>query len=153
MFRLSRILCAWLAAATTAASVTEELCGDKEREEYPVLCRMIQRVADEPERVAGDLFDFSREVGLLIEPIEGVGEELSTGVVAERFLRTEESGNMPVVLAHGMGDSCFNSGMQSLTKYASQLLGDVYGTCIPTGDSQHEDTINGYFKVRNCCVG
>lgn len=119
-----------------------------------MLCRMIQRVADDPERVAGELFEFSREVGWLVEPIVGVSGDLSAASVPKRSLKSKESGgDMPVVLAHGMGDSCFNSGMQSLTKFASQLLGDVYGTCIPTGDSQHEDTVNGYFKVRKCIVG
>lgn len=27
-----------------------------------------------------------------------------------------ESGGLPIVVAHGMGDSCFNSGMKSITK-------------------------------------
>lgn len=56
------------------------------------------------------------------------------------------SANARFACFEGMGDSCFNDGMQSLTKFASQLLGGVYGTCIPTGDNLHEDTINGYFK-------
>ncbi len=43
-----------------------------------------------------------------------------------------------------MGDSCFNSGMISLTARVSQTTG-TYATCIPTGDNLHEDTINGYF--------
>ena len=135
-----------MAVVTTAASA-EELCSDKEREDHPVLCRMVERVSEEPERLAEELMDFSREAGLLVEPIASLGDDISA--VTERYLRTEANSDdqVPVVLAHGMGDSCFNNGMQSLTKYASQLLGDVYGTCIPTGDSQHEDTINGYFKV------
>ena len=43
-----------------------------------------------------------------------------------------------------MGDSCFNSGMISITSRVSQITG-TYATCIPTGDNKHEDTINGYF--------
>jgi palmitoyl-protein thioesterase len=42
--------------------------------------------------------------------------------------------------------------MQSLTKHTAKLLGDVYGTCVPTGDTQHEDTINGYFLDMNSSV-
>lgn len=69
---------------------------------------------------------------------------------------------LPVVLAHGMGDSCFNSGMQHITRTIAQWLGvaggdnndkddkddngvGVYTVCIPTGPTQAEDTKNGYF--------
>ena len=48
-----------------------------------------------------------------------------------------------------MGDSCFNSGMINIGKHTSSLLSDddenVYVTCIGTGDTQAEDTKNGYF--------
>ncbi len=50
---------------------------------------------------------------------------------------------MPVVLAHGMGDSCFNPGFRSVTKLVGAHLG-VYSTCIPTGGNWIEDTINGF---------
>jgi len=51
---------------------------------------------------------------------------------------------LPTVLAHGMGDSCFNAGMQWITNHTSWLT-NQYATCIPTGDNQHDDTFNGYF--------
>merc|ERR1712070_627412 len=50
---------------------------------------------------------------------------------------------LPIVAAHGMGDSCFNSGMKSVTQAAGNHLG-VYATCIPTGSSQIMDTIDGF---------
>ena len=53
------------------------------------------------------------------------------------------SGGLPIVVAHGMGDSCFNSGMKSITKEAGTHMG-VYSTCIPTGDDRIRDTINGF---------
>ena len=51
----------------------------------------------------------------------------------------------PVVVAHGMGDSCFNSGMKSITKAAGAKLG-VYSTCVPTADGWLMDTIDGFLK-------
>jgi len=50
---------------------------------------------------------------------------------------------LPVVLAHGMGDSCFNPGMKSIVKATTDRLG-VYATCVPTGDHWVSDTINGF---------
>lgn len=38
----------------------------------------------------------------------------------------------PLVLIHGIGDSCSNSGMQSIAKYFSNYLG-VYAECIESG--------------------
>lgn len=52
---------------------------------------------------------------------------------------------LPVVVAHGMGDSCFNSGIQHLTETMSTWLNGTYVVCIPTGSTQAEDTQNGYF--------
>ena len=46
---------------------------------------------------------------------------------------------LPVVLAHGMGDSCFNAGMQSVTEAVGKRLG-VYSTCKPTGGNVVTDT-------------
>ena len=50
---------------------------------------------------------------------------------------TPNAGNssLPVVFMHGMGDSCFNSGMNSITEAVATHLG-VYGVCIPTGDKR-----------------
>eukprot|EP00316_Scyphosphaera_apsteinii_P024616 CAMPEP_0119315410 /NCGR_PEP_ID=MMETSP1333-20130426/35745_1 /TAXON_ID=418940 /ORGANISM="Scyphosphaera apsteinii, Strain RCC1455" /LENGTH=331 /DNA_ID=CAMNT_0007320761 /DNA_START=108 /DNA_END=1103 /DNA_ORIENTATION=- len=51
--------------------------------------------------------------------------------------------SLPIVTAHGMGDSCFNPGMDSITKYAGRTLG-VYARCIPTGSNIITDTIYGF---------
>jgi len=53
------------------------------------------------------------------------------------------NGTVPIVVAHGMGDSCFNPGMKSITKAAGNHLG-VYSTCIPTGGNLLTDTIDGF---------
>ena len=54
-----------------------------------------------------------------------------------------KNATLPVVLAHGMGDSCFNSGFKSVTAAVASKLG-VYATCIPTGSNAISDTINGF---------
>ena len=43
----------------------------------------------------------------------------------------------------GMGDSCFNEGMQSITQAISSHV-KAYAVCVPTGDNQMSDTINGF---------
>ncbi len=55
---------------------------------------------------------------------------------------------LPLVFLHGMGDSCFNNGMESITKESGEYLG-VYSVCIPTGDSRLEDTINGMLQYES----
>lgn len=54
-----------------------------------------------------------------------------------------EADGTPIVVAHGMGDSCFNPGMKSITQAAGNHMGS-YSVCIPTGDTQITDTINGF---------
>ena len=65
---------------------------------------------------------------------------------SKRSLRSVEGQTLPLVFLHGMGDSCFNSGMDSITKESGDYLG-VYSVCIPTGETRLEDTINGMYDV------
>lgn len=51
------------------------------------------------------------------------------------------SNGLPVVLIHGLTDSCFSDWMQSLTAAAGKKLG-VYTVCIPTADNMVSDFIN-----------
>jgi len=67
---------------------------------------------------------------------------IATNVTVPPF-RTSTNNSVPLVVAHGMGDSCFNPGMKSVTQAAGSHLG-VYSTCIPTGDTQIMDTIHGF---------
>ena len=46
-----------------------------------------------------------------------------------------------------MGDSCFNSGMKSITKMVGETL-DSYSVCVPTGN-RLTDTTNGFFMTMN----
>jgi palmitoyl-protein thioesterase len=57
------------------------------------------------------------------------------------------SNALPTVTAHGMGDSCFNSGMKDITKQIGTVLGS-YAVCIPTGN-RLTDTTNGFFMTMN----
>lgn len=52
---------------------------------------------------------------------------------------------IPTVVAHGMGDSCFNPGMKSITTAIGSKTG-AYSVCIPTGPNDILDTINGFLK-------
>jgi len=88
----------------------------------------VQRAAAEPEAVAAELHNASAAT---MAPLFGANQ------------RGPTAGTLPVVVAHGMGDSCFNPGMSSVTKSAGDRLG-VYSVCIPTGDNLITDTINGF---------
>ena len=50
----------------------------------------------------------------------------------------------PTVVAHGMGDSCFNEGMQGITDLIANTTGE-YAACIATGKNKAQDTNNGFF--------
>lgn len=52
---------------------------------------------------------------------------------------------LPSVVAHGMGDSCFNPGMKSITQQVAASLG-TYATCVPTGNAL-TDTTNGFLMT------
>eukprot|EP01065_Artemidia_motanka_P050504 TRINITY_DN865_c0_g1_i1.p2 TRINITY_DN865_c0_g1~~TRINITY_DN865_c0_g1_i1.p2 ORF type:complete len:340 (+),score=161.42 TRINITY_DN865_c0_g1_i1:76-1095(+) len=54
------------------------------------------------------------------------------------------SGKLPVVVGHGMGDSCFNPlSSGRITKLIGKHTGS-YTKCIPTGKNLISDTVNGF---------
>lgn len=59
------------------------------------------------------------------------------------FAILQDSSKLPTVFAHGMGDSCFNSGMKQITADTGKHIGS-YSVCVPTGDNVISDTINGF---------
>ena len=61
------------------------------------------------------------------------------------------SSSLPLVFLHGMGDSCFNRGMKNLAEESGAYFG-VYSTCIPTGESWLQDTLNGFIMDMNTNV-
>jgi Palmitoyl protein thioesterase len=84
-----------------------------------------------------------RKASSLVRPQRGVSSSSSSAPVT-----TSSSSSVPIVLAHGMGDSCYNGGMQHVTQLMTDWLG-VYAVCIPTGGSPSDDTNDGFFLVRN----
>jgi hypothetical protein len=149
-----------VAVVTEAYATSNTVCtSDEIRSTHPTLCRMLTRLEQDPEELSKDITQWARLNGLL------VGEDLvsTTSVVGfssksydQQPMATSSSttfsSQLPVVFAHGMGDSCFNDGMIHITNHTSLLLGGVYTTCIPTGDTQAEDTSNGYFLNMDASV-
>lgn len=59
--------------------------------------------------------------------------------------------SIPVIMAHGMGDSCFNSGMKQIAKDVGAHVNSV-AVCVPTGSNWLTDTLNGFFKSMDSSV-
>lgn len=70
-------------------------------------------------------------------------ESFSSGYGNEKTVSEGQTNSFhPVVLAHGMGDSCYNPGMESIEVLVGLWLDGTYVKCIPIGDSIFEDTVN-----------
>mmetsp|Transcript_7481 Transcript_7481/g.12006 ORF Transcript_7481/g.12006 Transcript_7481/m.12006 type:complete len:338 (-) Transcript_7481:3378-4391(-) len=95
-----------------------------------------------PEVLGGGIFNGFSGVGTL----DVDGQDVATFAMSGAGLRGfDQDGKLPVVLAHGMGDSCFNPGMAQITKLVGEHSG-TYSTCIGDGDSQATDTVNGFLS-------
>jgi len=139
---------------------TSSVCtSEKHHDDHPVLCHMLDQLEKNPKAMADHIYQHARKNKLLVGHDWALKEAENSPETAksrdrQRFLRESKAisaGQLPVVFAHGMGDSCFNGGMQSITKNAGEILG-VYSTCIPTGKDQTEDTSNGYFLNMDASV-
>lgn len=133
------------------------VCSDEQTIAHPVLCQMLQRAQDDLPALVQDMHAHAAAHGLLVghENWDTKQPNAFTVVQQQRRRRLGDKNSkqqLPVVFAHGMGDSCFNSGMQRITQHVSDLLGGVYATCIATGKSQAEDTKNGYFLNMDASV-
>lgn len=135
-------------AVTTDAS--DRICTTAElRQNHPILCHMLDRLAEDEEQLANDIHEWAAEQGLLVDTQITMNDMSSVQSVVPPHLLEDQ---LPVVFAHGMGDSCFNSGMQKIANYTSDLLGGVFVTCVPTGDTRTQDTNNGYFLNMDASV-
>jgi len=147
-----------LATSTIAIASTQALCQEKERLDHPVLCHYLEFAREDLQGLAAELHESAKAQGWVIDLYgDGIENEDYADTVPSMGRRqlqstTGSKDSLPVVLAHGMGDSCFNNGMQRITKRVSELLGGVYTTCIPTGRTQSEDTKNSYFLNMDASV-
>lgn len=57
----------------------------------------------------------------------------------------------PTVVGHGMGDSCFNPGMKSITKAIGTRTGS-YSVCYGTANNVIMDTIDGFLKNMDASI-
>ena len=65
--------------------------------------------------------------------------------------RSNHTSSIPVVTAHGLGDSCFKAGFSDFTQKVGTFL-DTYAVCIPTGETEEEDVYNSYFLNMDASV-
>ena len=132
----------------------ETSCQRSDWDNHPVLCHLIDH---DVEIFAVAAREWARRHSLLVDLQSAktndatADKDTATERRSLRERRPLSTETLPVVFAHGMGDSCFNEGMQYITNKTGNMLG-VYATCIPTGDSQSDDTRNGYFLDMNSNV-
>jgi len=120
------VACAFVAAAS-ALQYTDDL--NAVAEHAPKLANLILRANYEPEKLAAELRS---------SPISEIREFHN-----EKVTVSTKKGTKPVVVTHGMGDSCFNPGMKQITADVGTHLG-VYSVCVPGGDNDASDTISGF---------
>lgn len=106
-------------------------------DEVPETLKYLQDLAESDPDAAAKLFAESPMAAIAPEI------EMPEGTAAGSYL--------PTVVAHGMGDSCFNAGMKSITKGIGSTTG-TYSTCIGTGNNWASDTINGFLKNMDASV-
>lgn len=144
---------------------TRHKCSVEELAKYEDLCYLLDRAATKPDTFANELMEWSDERGIVVKlpnPLSSKVHGYQTRLVGfssqPRSLidkspdtnnptilkSTENNITLPVVLAHGMGDSCFNYGMMNTTEFISSTLNGTYATCVPTGEDRTSDTLNGF---------
>jgi palmitoyl-protein thioesterase len=136
---------------------------DQHWQDHPVLCRMLEWAEHDLEGFARHAHAWAEEQSHLVQVRNSRSASLDISTTKRRIQGGKvgsENKQLPVVFAHGMGDSCFNSGMQHVAQLASEWLSEdfgpdrsnVYSVCIPTGATQAEDTKNGYFLSMDASV-
>jgi len=128
------------AAPTPAAHPAAQPYGVQEHELQelsllaPHLHDLVVRSAIAPEALAEEL---------RASPLAAIADEVAVLTSEARAAVVPAANALPLIVTHGMGDSCFNSGMKSITQRSGERLG-VNSTCIPTGDNKISDTIDGF---------
>jgi hypothetical protein len=125
------MLASFLFSLLTSSASANEIDNDSELR----LNQLVERIKLNPAKFVDEL---SSSEFAALAPVFNATASLKKSPTAGEGL--------PLVFLHGMGDSCFNNGMASLTEDAGNYKG-VYSVCIPTGDTRLEDTINGKFSI------
>jgi len=138
-----------ISSAPAAAAAARYQCNKEETHEHPNHCHLMDMAATQPQQLANELHAWAKDIGFVIPSVDNSGvtamkRNLRLGGATSSDSESDSVGSLPTVMAHGMGDSCFNGGMQSITNRVATITGQ-YATCIPTGDNLHDDTLNGYF--------
>jgi palmitoyl-protein thioesterase len=100
----------------------------------PKLATFMKRAMVEPDVLAKELAS---------SPIAQVVRE---GMIVPGPKKEAAAGALPIVVTHGMGDSCFNGGMKQITEAAGSHMG-VYSVCVPGGDNDISDTLSGFLTT------
>jgi len=110
----------------------------------PSLSAMVKRAALEPQALAEEL---------RASPIAQLAPMFlpKPTFLPKPRLGGVRNSTLPMVVAHGMGDSCFNPGMGSITHAIGQQL-NVYSVCVPTAGNWATDTIGGFLKNMDASV-
>jgi len=98
--------------------------------DFPNLYNLTELARDFPQVVLDEI---------KASPLRAIAPVISEPVTAI----SSTAGALPTVVAHGMGDSCWEPGMASITKGIGKKTGS-YATCVPTGSNIITDTINGF---------
>jgi len=161
----------WTAASESQFKSDHHQCTENERLVHPHLCVLLDYKSADPVHLANELHRWSRDVGFIFNmpsnddpQIINQNRDALPSAVAVRdttaskrqLLRVKgpavvDQAVLPTIVAHGMGDSCFNSGMIKFTSHISSLT-STYAKCIPTGSTQHTDTNNGFFLSMDASV-
>lgn len=124
------LLVAAFVVAASALQYTDDL--NAVAEVSPELANYILRANYEPEKLAAEL---------RASPLAQLAPEWKD-VPAKKAVQPNAD-KLPIVVTHGMGDSCFNPGMKQITAAAGSHKG-VYSVCVPGGDNDAADTISGF---------
>jgi palmitoyl-protein thioesterase len=119
-----------LSVLVSAFQVSHEILSQAEVHS-PNFAAILKRARDAPE-------DFIKDVRL-----SGMAAMAPEFPAATARREEPRAGSLPVVVTHGMGDSCFNSGMKQITSNAGAHLGQ-YAVCVPGGPNEIEDTLSGF---------
>ena len=87
---------------------------------HPFLCDFLDRLEANADEVALEMTEFAREQNLLVGEQLNYNDSRAKSMNRKHFLSESDSEQLPVVFAHGMGDSCFNDGMIHIGNHTSE---------------------------------